>query len=269
MYIVATPIGNLEDITFRAVRILREADLIACEDTRQTRKLLNHFEISKPAVSYHEHNEQARSADLLAELQKGRNIALVSDADTPLIADPGYRLVSMAREAGVPVVPVPGPSAALAALSACGLPTSSFLFHGFLPAKAGQRRKTLEQLQNIDTTLVLYEAPHRILETLAEVAAVLGARQVVLAREITKIHEEFLHGTAEELLEKLRQRGSIRGEFTLIIGKGAEAAAEDDTPVEEAVEKLIREGVPRMDALKQVARSRGLSKREVYRRLQR
>ena len=195
LYTVATPIGNLEDITYRAVRTLREVDLIACEDTRQTRKLLDHYGIGKPTVSYHEHNEQSRSSDLVADLQQGKNIALVSDAGTPLIADPGYRLVAQARQAGIRVVPIPGPSAALAALSASGLPTDSFLFFGFLPVKAGQRRKALEEFRTLDMSIVLYEAPHRMLATLEEIGAVLGSRPIVLAREITKIHEEFLSGT--------------------------------------------------------------------------
>lgn len=267
LYIVATPIGNLEDITYRAVRILGEVDLIACEDTRHTQKLLDRFGIDKPTVSYHEHNEQARSHELLATLQQGRNIALVSDAGTPLIADPGYRLVSKARDAGITVVPLPGASAALAAFSASGLPTDSFLFHGFLPARAGQRRKALEELATADTSLIFYEAPHRILDTLEDIHAVLGARPVVLARELTKIHEEFLRGTAAELLETLRGRGEIRGEFTVIVGKSMGLPQETGT-IEEAVEELIRNGVPRMDALKQVARRRGLSKREVYKRVQ-
>lgn len=264
---MATPIGNLEDITFRAVRVLREVDLIACEDTRQTRKLLDHFGIGKPAVSYHEHNEQVRSSELLAELLSGKNIALVSDAGTPLIADPGYRLVAKAREAGIFVVPLPGPCAVVAAMSASGLPTDSFLFYGFLPAKSRQRRKALEQFQALDMPLVFYEAPHRMLEMLEDIAAVLGTRPVVLARELTKIHEEFLRGTAAELLATLRERGSIRGELTVMVGRG-EALPQEDTTVEEAVEELIRNGVPRMDALKQVARRRGLSKREVYKQTQ-
>lgn len=267
LYVVATPIGNLEDLTFRAVRVLREVDLIACEDTRQTRKLLDHFEIAKPAVSYHEHNEQARSAELLAFLLAGKTVALVSDAGTPLIADPGYRLVAKARDAGVAVVPLPGACAAIAALSASGLPTDSFLFYGFLPARSGQRRKTLESFQAIDMSLVLYEAPHRILETLEDIQAVLGQRRVMLARELTKIHEEFLRGTPAELLPMLRRREVIRGEFTVIIAR-AEAAPPETTTIEEAVEELLRSGVPRMQALKEVARRRGLSKRDVYKQTQ-
>ena len=263
LYIVATPIGNLEDISSRALRILGEVDVIACEDTRHTRKLLDRYGISKPLVSYHEHNEQSRAVELAADLEAGKNIALVSDAGTPLIADPGYRLVEQAREHDVAVVPVPGPSALLAALSASGLPTDAFLFHGFLPAKQGQRRKLLEELKNLAATLIFYEAPHRILEALEDIAITLGPRQVVLARELTKIHEEFLRGTPAELQASLAERASVKGEFTVMIGKSA-AMEVDETPLEEAVEKLIQAGVPRMDALKAVARQRGLSKREAY-----
>jgi 16S rRNA (cytidine1402-2'-O)-methyltransferase len=266
LYIVATPIGNLEDITIRALRILGEVDLIACEDTRQTRKLLDRYSITRPLVSYHEHNEQARSADLLCELEAGKNVALVSDAGTPLIADPGYRLVERARSRGIPVRPIPGPSALLAALSASGLPTDSFSFHGFLPAKKGQRRKLLEDLRPSPVTLVFYEAPHRILEALEDIREILGSRPVVLAREMTKIHEEFFCGTAAELKEALGKRPSVKGEITLLVGKGRTATA-DHIPLEDAVEGLVGSGVPRMEALKTVARQRGLSKREVYKRL--
>jgi 16S rRNA (cytidine1402-2'-O)-methyltransferase len=266
LYIVATPIGNLEDISARAVRILGEVDLIACEDTRQTRKLLDRYGIAKPLVSYHEHNEQARSADLLSELEAGKNIALVSDAGTPLIADPGYRLVELARRNGISVSPIPGPSALLAALSASGLPTNSFVFNGFLPPKRAQRRKLLEDFRSSEATLVFYEAPHRILGALEDIEEVLGPRPVVLARELTKIHEEFLHGTAAEIQQVLQQRPSVKGEITLMIGKG-EIVPVDDTPLAEAVRKLMESGVPRMEALKTVARQRGLSKRDVYKRL--
>ena len=266
LYIVATPIGNLEDITFRAVRILGEVDLIACEDTRQTRKLLDRYSIVKPLVSYHEHNERTRSADLLRDLEAGKNIALVSDAGTPLIADPGYRLVEQARQMGIPVVPIPGPSAVLAALSGSGLATDSFSFHGFLPPKKGPRRKFLEDLRGSQATLVFYEAPHRILDALDDIEEVLGPRPVVIARELTKVHEEFLRGTAGELRETLGKRPSVKGEITLVIGKG-ETAQIDDTPLAEAVAKLVKSGVPRMEALKTVARRRGLSKREVYKQL--
>jgi 16S rRNA (cytidine1402-2'-O)-methyltransferase len=263
LYIVSTPIGNLEDITLRALRVLREADLIACEDTRQTRKLLDHYGISKPAVSYHDHNEAARTAELIGRLEQGQNIALVSDAGTPLISDPGYRLVAAAIAAGITVVPIPGPSAVTGALAAAGLGTDSFRFCGFLPPKSSQRRKTFEELKQEPCTLVFYEAPHRILEALEDIHAVMPSRPVVIARELTKLHEEFLRGTAAELHATLSARPSVKGEITLLIGK-AEHAEVDDTPIEQAIHTLEASGVPRMDAIKQVARSRGLSKREVY-----
>jgi 16S rRNA (cytidine1402-2'-O)-methyltransferase len=263
LYVVATPIGNLEDITYRAVRVLGEADLIACEDTRQTRKLLDHYDIHKPTISYHEHNEAERTEDLTARLLAGETIALVSDAGIPLVSDPGYRLVHAAIKAGIDVQPIPGPSASLTALAASGLPTDSFHFGGFLPPKAGQRAKLLESLAEEHATLIFYEAPHRILETLEAIEAALGPRPVVVAREITKIHEEFLRGTAAEVRAQLASRDAVKGEITLLIGK-AMAPPADDTPIPEAVEALITGGVPRMDAIKQVARRRGLSKREVY-----
>ena len=264
LYIVATPIGNLEDITFRALRVLREVDWIACEDTRQTRKLLEHFGISKPMVSYHEHNESGRATELVGKLARGGSGALVSDAGTPLISDPGYRLVQAAIAARVPVVPIPGVSAAVSALSAAGLPTDAFRFCGFLPPKSSQRRKTLELWKPETATLIFYETPHRILEALEDVAAVMGARPVVVARELTKLHEEFLRGTAAELHVELAARPSVKGEITLLIGKTDEVQV-DDTPLEEAVRAAEKQGLPRMDAIKQVARQRGLSKREVYR----
>jgi 16S rRNA (cytidine1402-2'-O)-methyltransferase len=263
LYVVATPIGNLDDITLRALRVLGEVDRIACEDTRQTRKLLDRHGISKPLVSYHEHNEQSRADELLRELAAGKNIALVSDAGTPLIADPGYRLVAEARARGIAVCPIPGPSAVLAALSASGLPTDAFFFGGFLPAKKTQRRKMLEAIKGYPATLVFYETPHRILEALDDIAEVLGPRRVTLGRELTKIHEEFLAGEPAEVREALAKRPSIKGEITLIIGK-AETPAADSTTIEAAFDKLLEAGVPRMEAMKTVARERGLSKREVY-----
>jgi len=264
LYIIATPIGNLEDITLRALRVLREVDWIACEDTRQTRKLLEHFGIAKPMVSYHEHNEAGRSAELAEKLTRGGSGALVSDAGTPLISDPGYRLVQAAIAAAIPVVPIPGASAAVSALSAAGLPTDAFRFCGFLPPKSSQRRKALEQLKPETATLIFYETPHRILEALDDVTAVMGPRPVVVARELTKLHEEFLRGTAAALRAELASRPAVKGEITLLIGKTGEVQA-DDTPLEEAVRAAEQHGLPRMDAIKQVARQRGLSKREVYR----
>ena len=260
---MGTPIGNLEDITFRAVRILKEADLIACEDTRQTRKLLERYGIGKPTVSYHEHNEAERSQELTAKLLDGVTVALVSDAGMPLISDPGYRLVRAAIDNGIRVEAVPGASAVLTALAASGVATDSFHFGGFLPAKSGQRLRALEALKGEAATLIFYEAPHRIVDTLAAVEEALGDRPVVVARELTKIHEEFLRGTAAELHAQLAGRPSVKGEFTLLIGKRAGAAA-DDTPLAEAVEACVAQGMGRMEAIKAVAHRRGLSKREVY-----
>jgi 16S rRNA (cytidine1402-2'-O)-methyltransferase len=259
LYIVATPIGNLEDITLRALRVLKEAALIACEDTRHTGKLLDHFGIRKPTVSYHEHNEPARAAEIVRQLESGADVALVSDAGTPLISDPGYRLVAAAIAAGIAVVPIPGANAAVTALSASGLPTDNFRFCGFLPPKTTQRRKLLEALKQESGTLIFYEAPHRIAESLDDIAAIMGTREIVIARELTKLHEEFLRGKPADLRDKL----SARGEITILIGKATEPGP-SDTPIPDQVKELEQQGVARMDAIKQVAKSRGLSKREVY-----
>ena len=264
LFIVATPIGNLEDITLRAVRTLREVALIACEDTRHTRKLLDHLGITTPATSYHEHNEAAKAEELIDKLCAGSDIALVSDAGTPLISDPGYRIVAAAVAAGIPVVPIPGPSAILSALAAAGLPTDSFRFGGFLPPKSTQRRKILEELRAESATLVFYEAPRRILDALEDVEAVLGSRPVVVARELTKLHEEFLRGTGAEVRAQLAARPSVKGEMTLLIGKAKEGPALSDQPLEDAVRELERQGLSRMDAIKQVAKARGMGKRDVY-----
>jgi 16S rRNA (cytidine1402-2'-O)-methyltransferase len=266
LYIVATPIGNLEDITLRGVRVLREAHLIACEDTRQTRKLLDHFAITASLVSYHEHNEAQRAAELVERLQVGESIALVSDAGTPLVSDPGHRLVAAAIAAGVPVVPIPGASAAVGALSASGLPAGEFRFCGFLPPKSTQRRKVFEQRKHEDCTIIFYEAPHRILDALADAAEVFGSRRMVAARELTKIHEEFLRGSAAELRGQLASRPAVKGEFTLLIAPAEPGELTGElSPPEDAVRALEQHGMPRMEAIKQVARARGLGKREVYR----
>ncbi|MEP6961996.1 MAG: 16S rRNA (cytidine(1402)-2'-O)-methyltransferase [Acidobacteriota bacterium] len=265
LYVVSTPIGNLEDITLRALRVLREASLVACEDTRQTRKLLDHFAITTATTSYHEHNETVRATELAERMSAGAIIALVTDAGTPLLSDPGYRLVQAAIAAGVPVVPIPGASAALGALAASGLATDEFRFCGFLPSKCGQRKKVLEALQEEECTLVFYEAPHRILDTLADIEAVYGVRPIVVARELTKLHEEFLRGSAAEVRAQLASRPSVKGEITLVVGKGA--AIVPDTPIEEAVQALEAQGVARMEAIKQVARERGLAKRDVYKKV--
>jgi 16S rRNA (cytidine1402-2'-O)-methyltransferase len=263
LYIVATPIGNLEDMTHRAVRVLSEVSLIACEDTRQSHKLLEHFAIRQPSVSYHEHNEKERAAELIARLERGDDIALISDAGTPMISDPGYRLVREAVARNINVVPVPGPSAVIAALSASGLPADSFRFAGFLPPKSGARRRTLESLSGEAATLVFYEAPHRIVESLHDVAAVMGTREVVVARELTKVHEEFIRGTADFIARELSERPVLKGEITLLIAR-SEKPPEQTSSIREDVELLERAGIARMEAMKQVARERGISKRDVY-----
>ncbi len=262
LFLVATPIGNLEDITLRALRVLREADLVACEDTRQSHKLLDHYGVQKPVLSYHEHNEEERAPELVEKLREGARIALVSDAGTPLVSDPGYRLVRKAIEAGVRVEAIPGPSAALAALAASGLPTDAFHFAGFLPPRGSQRRKALLRLRDEPATLIFYEAPHRILETLEDIDAVFGPRPVVLARELTKIHEEYLRGTAAELRHAHIPQ---KGEITILIAKAEQLEIRDDASIPEAVAECMKAGMSRMEALKSVARERGLSKREVYR----
>lgn len=266
LYVVATPIGNLEDVTFRAIRILRdEVAFIACEDTRQTHKLLEHYAIRKPLLSYHEHNEASRTAEILEILARGDSVALVSDAGTPLISDPGYRLLAAAIERGFQIVPLPGASAVLAALSASGLPVHDFRFIGFLPPRAVARRKTLTGLVNEAATVVAYESPHRILESLADTAEILPARPLVLARELTKIHEEFLRGSSAEILETLQARPSIKGEITLVIGGAIEQEAKIADPLAEIERLEEQSGLDRMEAIKTVAKRMGLPKREVYR----
>jgi len=261
---VATPIGNLEDITLRALRVLRESDLIACEDTRQTRKLLEHYQIRKLLVSYHEHNEAVRAEELVDRALAGASVAVVTDAGMPGISDPGYRVVAAAIARGVTLVPIPGPVAAEAALAVSGLPAAAFRFSGFLPAKHAQRRKLLQSLASDSATLVFYEAPHRILDCLEDIVAVLGSRPVVVARELTKVHEEFVRGSADEVLACLRGREAIKGEITLLIGRGLERGVALGT-VRERVEQLMsQESLDRMSALKIAARERGISKREAY-----
>jgi 16S rRNA (cytidine1402-2'-O)-methyltransferase len=263
LYVVSTPIGNLEDITYRAVRVLKEADWIACEDTRTTRRLLDHYGITTRTISYHDHNETERAAALIERLGQGETGALVSDAGTPLLSDPGYRIVHAAAAAGIRIEPLPGPSALLAALVVSGLPTDQFHFGGFLPSKQGQRRRLLESLADEPATLIFYEAPHRVVEALEDIAFVLGDRPIVAARELTKLYEEVLRGSAAEIGAALSARDSIRGEFVILIGKSL-APVTQDVPIEDLIEALIGAGVERMDAMKTVARERGLSKREVY-----
>ena len=266
LYLVATPIGNLEDITLRALRLLKEADLIACEDTRHTRRLLDHFGIRTPTVSYYEHNERDRAEELAGRLERGESVALVTDAGTPGISDPAYRVVAAALARGLQVVPVPGAVALVAGLVAAGLPTDAFFFSGFLPPKRQARRARLEELRALRATLVFYEAPHRVRETLADAEEVLGDREAALARELTKLHEEFLRGRLSDIRARLAEQVP-RGEMTLVIAGGG-----DDNLVVAAggslgaqVERLMREaGLSRNDALKHAARSRGLSKKAAY-----
>jgi 16S rRNA (cytidine1402-2'-O)-methyltransferase len=286
LYLVSTPIGNLGDITLRALEVLRGVDRIACEDTRQTQKLLNHFQIATPTVSCHEHNERERARELVKALTAGARIALVSDAGTPAVSDPGSWLAQEAIAAGITVIPVPGANAALAALAASGLPSADFRFLGFLPEKAGARRTFIESLaqefrgssrdvrNETARTLVFYEAPHRILETLSDLESVFGAGlRVVLARELTKLHEEFLRGTVAEVRDALAGRERVRGEMTLVVEAPSRRAEKEDKPAETLAEQIARmqseNGFDEKEALKRVARERGQSKSEVYRELQR
>jgi 16S rRNA (cytidine1402-2'-O)-methyltransferase len=271
LYLVATPIGNLEDITLRALRVLRSADRIACEDTRETQKLLNHFSITTPTVSYHLHNEGPRAEELLARLKSGARIAVVSDAGTPGIADPGHEIASAAIAAGIPVFPIPGANAAVSALIASGLDTESFTFHGFLPAKEGKRKTALEALPRDNATHVFYEAPHRILDTLADLESTFGSAQpIVIARELTKLHEEFLRGPVADLRIQLTARPVVRGEIVLLFSPLTNENASAQKSIATEVATLMQsESLSEKDALKRVARERGIGKSEAYRELQR
>lgn len=271
LYLVGTPIGNLEDITLRALRILKEADQIACEDTRHTQKLLAHYDIHKPLVSYHEHNEVKRATELAAAMEQGAKIALVSDAGMPLVSDPGHRLVALCLEKDIPVVPIPGLSALLAALSGSGMPTEEFVFVGFLPARSGERRRALERLRIEERTIILYEAPHRIAESVSDALDILGDRPACLAREVTKLHEEFLRGKLSKILASLEGRPA-RGEITLILGppNAAEVAAQANASQTLAarVEELMHQAkLDRKEALKLAAKERGLTRRAAYSQL--
>jgi 16S rRNA (cytidine1402-2'-O)-methyltransferase len=268
LYLVGTPIGNLEDITLRAIRILKEVDQIACEDTRHTQKLLTHYDIHKPLVSYHEHNELTRAPELVLSLEQGAKIALVSDAGMPLVSDPGHRLVTLCLRHKIAVIPIPGPSALLASLSASGLPNEEFLFVGFLPARSGERRRALERLRIEDRTLILYEAPHRIAETVADAREILGDRPACVAREVTKLHEEFLRGKLSEISASLEERPA-RGEITFLIGPADAAEARSHTDSSQSlaarVEELMHQAkLDRKEALKLAAKERGLTRRAAY-----
>jgi len=265
LYIVGTPIGNLEDMTVRAVRILQTVDLIAAEDTRHTGKLLHHFQIKTPQISYHEHNRMIRVPELVAKLQQGLAIALVSDAGMPGISDPGYELVKACAEEGFTVVPIPGASAVIAALSASGLPSDRFIFEGFLPAKSQARRTHLESLQSESRTIVFYESPHRLRATLQDLADVLGGdRKITLARELTKLHEEFWRGTTADAIE-LHTKREPQGEYTIVVA-GAEAVKVvlSESALRSELQTLLNQGLSRSDASRQLAQQTSLPRRQIY-----
>ena len=266
LYLVATPIGNLSDITHRALQVLRDVYLIACEDTRHTQKLLNHYGINTKTISYHEHNEQQRAAQLIDQLKQGSNIAVVSDAGTPAISDPGFRLVRAAIENDVPVVPVPGPSALISALIAGGLPTDEFFFGGFLPARSNARRARLAKLQSVPGTLIFYEAPHRLAATLKDAYEILGERDAVVARELTKIHEEIRRGRLSQL-SNYYEGEEPRGEIVVLIDRNIISAAKPQLNIAALVDQFEQEGMDQRAALKKAARELGLSRAEAYRRL--
>ncbi len=261
LYVVGTPIGNLEDISLRALRILREVDLIAAEDTRTTRKLLARYGIETPLTSYHEHNKLTK-LDYLLETLRQKDVALVSEAGMPGLSDPGYELIRAAIERGIPVVPVPGPSALVTALVVSGLPTDSFVYLGFLPRRREERRRLLESVARERRTLVAFEAPHRLLATLADLKEVLGDRRIAIARELTKVHEEVWRGTTDEALARFEE-APPRGEFTLVI-EGAREARWDEERVRRALRRMLGEGVGTREAVKAVAELAGWPKREVY-----
>ena len=264
LYIVATPIGNLEDITLRALKVLKEVDLIAAEDTRHTQKLLSRYDIRTPLTSYHEHNEKTKARPLVERLLQGQSIALVTDAGVPAISDPGYRIIVEAIKAGIQVTPIPGPSALTAVLSVSGVPTDRFVFEGFLPAKKKQRRDCLQALRDEVRTVVCFEAPHRLLESLRDIHELLGDREVVVAREVSKVYEEFLRGLAGELIEKLAGR-EIRGEVTLVIKGSAGEAPVSEALLRAEIRKLKRDGMRVKEIAEVLAERHGLAKREVYR----
>lgn len=264
LYIIATPIGNLEDITLRAVRILKEADLIAAEDTRHTKKLLDRYGIETPLTSYHDHNKEEKAPVIVARLLEGKSVALVSDAGTPGISDPGYFLINLAVHEGVPVAPIPGATAAIAALSISGLPTDRFVFEGFLPSKHTARLKRLEELSTEDRTLVFYEAPHRVIRAVEDVLSVFGDRNAVLTRELTKIHEEVVRGALSHILARLKQ-GTTKGEFTLIVHGATEMRRQADISPEEYLKNLmLHRGLTKKEAIAATAEELGLPKKEVY-----
>ena len=264
LYIVATPIGNLEDITLRALRVLKEVDLIAAEDTRHTQHLLTHYGIRTPLTSYHQHNERQKTPALVERIRKGEQVALVCDAGTPAISDPGYRLVLDAIRAGIQIIPLPGASALATVLSASGLPTDRFLFEGFLPAKKQQRKAKLQALRQESATLVFYEAPHRLIEALNDIQQILGDREIVVAREVTKVHEEFLRGKVSEVIGQLAQR-EIKGEITIVVQRSTDEAQLSEDQLKAEILRLIGEGSGVKEVSELLGERHGLAKREVYR----
>ncbi len=267
LYIVSTPIGNLEDITLRALNVLKQVDLIACEDTRTTKKLLSRYQIQKPLTSYHEHNEIEKARELLSTLQEGKSIALVTDAGTPGVSDPGFRIVKLASESGIQVLSVPGPSAAIAALSISGLPTSGFAFFGFPPRQKKRLIEYLKRLKDYPETLIFYESPRRVIKTLEAMSEILGERNASVSREITKLYEETLRGTLLEIKEILQSRESLKGEFTLIIeGASREKKEFDSETIDGLLLYLKKEGLSLKDAVKQVTADSGVSKSKIYKK---
>ncbi len=268
LYLVATPIGNLADITHRALQVLRDVELIACEDTRHTRKLLQHYGITTKTISYHEHNEQQRAAELIDLLRQGSDVAVVSDAGTPSISDPGFRLVRAAIENEIAVVPVPGPSALISALIAAGLPTDEFFFAGFLPAKSNARRARLNELRSVPGTLIFYEAPHRLAATLTDALEILGEREAVVARELTKVHEEIRRGRLSQLTTDYTDKTDVRGEIVVLIDRTVIGeTVTSDQSVAALVNQFEHDGLDHRAALKKAARELGLSRAEAYRKL--
>ena len=264
LYIVATPIGNLEDITLRAIRVLKEVDLIAAEDTRHTLKLLNHLEISKPLISYHRHNEDVKTDILIHKLQEGQNIALVSDAGTPGICDPGEEVIKACIECGISVIPIPGACAMINALIASGIDTKEFIFLGFLPLHKKLRKEKLVEIKSANKTVILYEAPHKLNTTLKDLKEILGNRQVVLAREITKIHEEYIRGTIDEILTKSE---TLKGEMILVIEKNESMIENNlfgDLSLEEHYQVYENQGLEKKEIIKKIAKDRNVSKNEIY-----
>jgi 16S rRNA (cytidine1402-2'-O)-methyltransferase len=267
LYLVGTPIGNLEDITLRAVRMLQEVDWIAAEDTRHTGKLLQHWQVKTPQISYHQHNRASRLPELLVRLRQGESIALVTDAGMPGISDPGYELVKACVEANISVIPIPGVTAAITALAASGLPTERFVFEGFLPAKGKPRRERLQLLQQESRTIVLYESPHRLLQTLQDLANFLEEnRAIVLGRELTKLHEEFWRGTLAGAIQLYLKNSQPRGEFTLVIAghEQVETAAFSPTELKAELQELLQQGMTRSQASRQLAQLTSLPRRQLY-----